>query len=81
MLFTNTIFKTISVEEMEPNFVKMKVPELKNNLQVRGISVANKRREEILDFKFSWTSAEARELAIEIRDEQGGFFCQVGNGK
>ena len=44
MLFTNTIFKTISVKEMEPNFVRMK-----NNLQVKGISVANKRREELLD--------------------------------
>ena len=67
MLFTNTIFKTISVKEMEPNFVRMKtVPELKNNLQVGGISVANKRREELLDFNFSWISIEARELAVEI---------------
>ena len=66
MLFTNTIFKTISVKEMEPNFVRMKVPKLKNNLQVGGISVANKRREELLDFNFSWISVEARELAIEI---------------
>ena len=56
MLFTNTIFKTISVKEMEPNFVRMKVPELKDNLQVVGISVANKRREELLDFNFSWIS-------------------------
>ena len=71
MLFTNTIFKTISVKEMEPNFVRMKVPGLKNNLQVGGISVANKRREELLDFNFSWISVEARELAIEIWDEQG----------
>ena len=53
MLFTNTIFKTISVKEMEPNFVRMKVPEFKNNLQVGEISVANKRREELLDFNFS----------------------------
>ena len=66
MLFTNTIFKTISVKEIEPNFVRMKVPGLKNNLQVGGISVANKRREELLDFNFSWISVEARELAIEI---------------
>ena len=56
MLFANTIFKTISVKEMEPNFVRMKVPELKNNLQVGGIGVANKRREELLDFNFSWIS-------------------------
>ena len=53
MLFTKTIFKTISVKEMEPNFVKMKVPEAKNNLQVGGINVANKRREKLLDFNFS----------------------------
>ena len=66
MFFTNTIFKTISVNEMEPNFVRMKVPELKNNLQVGGISAANKRREELLDFNLSWISVEARELAIEI---------------
>ena len=51
---------------MEPNFVRMKVPELKNNLQVGGISVGNKCREELLDFNFSWISVEARELAIEI---------------
>ena len=66
MLLTNAIFKTISVKEMEPNFVTMKIPELKNNLQVAGISVANKRREELLDFNCSWISLEARELAIEI---------------
>ena len=51
---------------MEPNFVRMKAPELKNNLQVAGISVANERREKRLDFNFSWISVEARELAIEI---------------
>ena len=67
MLFTNTIFKTISVKEMEPNFVRMKVPELKNNLQV-GESVL---RISIVKNFFSWISVEARELAIEIRDEQG----------
>ena len=61
MLFTNTIFKTISVKEMEPNFVRMKVPELKNNLQVWEISVTNKLCEERLDFNFSWISVEARE--------------------
>ena len=66
MLFTTTIFKTISVKEMEPNFVRMKVPELKNSLQVWGISVTNKRCEELFDFNFSWISVEARELAIEI---------------
>lgn len=60
--------KTISV--MEPNFVRMKVPELKKYLQVRGISVANKLREELLDF-----CIKAHELAIEIIDEPGD---QVG---
>ena len=39
MLFTATVFKTILVKEMEPNFVR-KVPELKNNLQVGGIITA-----------------------------------------
>ena len=51
---------------MEPNFVIMKVPELKKYLQVRGISVANKLREELLDL-----SVKAYELAIETIDEQG----------
>ena len=55
-------FKTISVKEMEPNFVRMKVPELKNNLQVWEISVTNKRCEERLGFNFSWISVEAREI-------------------
>ena len=41
----NYDFKTILVQEMEPNFVRMKVPALKNNLQVGGISIANKRRQ------------------------------------
>ena len=50
MLFTTTIFKTISVKEMQPNFVRMKVPELKNKLQVGEIGVANKRRKELLKF-------------------------------
>ena len=56
--------KTISV--MEPNFVRMKVSELKEYLQVWGISVANKRREELLDL-----CIKAHELAIEIIDEPG----------
>ena len=51
---------------MEPNFVRTKVPELKKYLQVRGISVANKRREELLDL-----FVKAHELAIETIDEQG----------
>ena len=51
---------------MEPNFVRMKVPELKKYLQVRGISVANKLREELLDLFI-----KAHELAIEIIGEPG----------
>ena len=66
MLFTATIFKTISDNEMKPNFIRMKAPELKKYLQVRGISVANKRRKELLDL-----SIKAHELAIETIDEQG----------
>ena len=52
MLFTNTIFKTASDKEIEPNFVRMKVPELKNNLQVEGIRTLRKSvvGEELLDF-------------------------------
>ena len=48
------------------NFVRMKVPELKKYLQVRGISVANKLREELLDL-----CIKAHELATEIIDEPG----------
>ena len=48
---------------MEPNFLRMKDPELKK--QVRGISVVNNRREELLDL-----SVKAHELAIEIIDER-----------
>ena len=48
MLFTTAFFKTISVQEMEPNFLRMKVPELRKYLQVQGISVANKHCEELL---------------------------------
>ena len=71
MLFTNTIFKTITVKEMEPtgNFVRMKVPELKNNLQVGGISVANTINV-VKNFwiliSLGFLSVESRELAIEI---------------
>ena len=36
----------------EPNFDRMKVLELKQYLQVRGISVTAKRREELLTFLF-----------------------------
>ena len=43
----------------------MKVPELNKYSQVQGISVANKRCEEL------WDLFEAHELAIKIVDEQG----------
>ena len=52
---------------MEPNFVRMKVPELKKNLKVRGIGVENQRREELLDL----STVIAHDLAIEIIHEQG----------
>ena len=51
------------VKEMEHNLVRMKVAELKKYLQVRGISVANKRCEELLDLL-----VKALELVIEIID-------------
>ena len=44
---------------MKPNFVRIKVPELKRYLQ--SVSVANKRREELLD---SSAAVKAHELAI-----------------
>lgn len=49
---------------MEPNFVQMRVPDLKRYLQVRGISVANKRRNKLFDL-----CGKAHELAIEIIDK------------
>ena len=57
---------------MEPNFVRVKVSELKNYFQVRGICAANKRREELLDW-----SVKALELAIEIIDEQGDQLRRI----
>ena len=67
-------------KEMEPNFVRRKFPELKNNLQVRGISGANKRREELLDFnvcKGSW----ACHKDLRRARTPNGYFREVGNGK
>ena len=46
----NYNFKTIPVKEMEPNFIRMKVPELKKYLQLRGLGVAIKHNKELLDF-------------------------------
>ena len=66
MLFATKIFKTISVKEMEPNFVRMKVPELKKYLQVRGVSVANKRREELLDLSVKDHSSFFSSLSFYI---------------
>ena len=65
MLFATMAFKAMAVKEMEPNFVRMKVPELKKYLQVQGIGVANKHCEDLLDL-----SVKAQELAIKIIDEQ-----------
>ena len=52
-----------AVKEMEHNLVRMKVAELKRYLQVRRISVANKRCEKLLDLP-----VKALELVIEIID-------------
>ena len=65
MLFATMAFKAMAVKEMEPNFVRMKVSELKKYLQVQGIGVANKHCEDLLDL-----SVKAQELAIKIIDEQ-----------
>ena len=46
MLFLNYGSKTISVKEVEPNFIRIKVPGLIKYLQLLTISVANKRRED-----------------------------------
>ena len=46
---------------MEPNFVRMKVSKLKKYLQVQEISVANKRREELLDL-----SVKAHEVYLYV---------------
>ena len=55
MLFTTTVFKTILVKEMEPNFVR-KVSELKNNLQVGGGGRDHHHREELWDFNIRRSS-------------------------
>ena len=52
-------------DKLEPNLVQMRVPVLKRYLQVQGISVANKQRDELLDL-----CGKAHELAIDIIDEQ-----------
>ena len=69
MLFATTKFKTIVVKEMEPNFVRRKVLELKKYLQVRRITFANKCRKERLDL-----SVKSHELPIEIRDDPGDWM-------
>ena len=58
MLIATTILKKNLSKEMEPNFARMKVPELKKYLQVRRISVAYKRRKELLNL-----SVKAHEFA------------------
>ena len=62
-IFRGKLRMFYAVKEMEHNLVRMKVAELKKFLQVRGISVANKRCEELLDL-----SVKALELVIEIID-------------
>ena len=78
MLFTTIVFKRILAKEMAPNFVR-KVPKLKNNLQVGRISVANKHREELLDFNVRRSKLMNYYLRRTRRPD--GYFCQAGNRK
>ena len=50
---------------MDPDFTQMKVPDLKKYLQARGISVSNKRKEELLEL-----CCKAHELGIEVQDDE-----------
>ena len=51
--------------EKEVNFKSWKVPELKKYLQVRGISVSNKKKkEELVEL-----TKKAHELALELTDD------------
>ena len=50
--------------EREVNFKNWKVPELKTYLQARGISVSNKKKEELVEL-----TEKAHELALELTDD------------
>ena len=52
----------------------MKVPELKKYLQVIGVSVANKCREELLDL-----CQKAHKLAVKVIDEQEDLSTTSNN--
>ena len=61
--------------EMEVNFKNWKVPELKKYLQARGISVSNKKKEELLEL-----TEKADELGLELTDD-GESISDVVNAK
>lgn len=61
--------------EMEVNFKMWKVPELKKYLQARGISVSNKKKEELLEL-----TEKALELGLELTDN-GESISDVVNAK
>ena len=50
--------------EKEVNFNNWKVPELKKYLQARGISVSNKKKEELVEL-----TEKAHELALELTED------------
>ena len=50
--------------EKEVNFKNWKVPQLKTYLQARGISVSNKKKEELVEL-----TEKAHELALELTDD------------
>ena len=50
--------------EKEVNLKSWKVPEPKKYLQVRGISVSNKKKEELVEL-----TEKAHELALELTDD------------
>ena len=61
--------------EMEVNFKNWKVPELKKYVQTQGISVSNKKKEELLEL-----TERAHELALELTDD-GESISDVVNTK
>ena len=51
--------------EKEVYFKNWKVPELKKYLQARGISVSNKKKEELVEL-----TEKAHELGLELTDDR-----------
>ena len=60
--------------QKEVNFKSWKVPELKKYLQVRGLSVSNKKKEELVE-----QTEKAHELALELTDDSESI-SDVVNG-